>query len=496
MKLSAIECIDFYKSGHIFQYPEGTELVVSNFTPRYNKYANVENKEGPIFFGLQYFILDFLMEKFDQTFFNRTKDIVVNEYKQLMDEALGKDALTVNHIAALHDMGYLPIEIRALPEGTFVPVGVPCLTIRNTIKAFYWLPNYLETILSAYLWMPSTSATTAYNYRKLFDNYAKKTGSPDWFPAWQGHDFSFRGHGSVESAIMSGAGHALSFTGSDTVPVHNFLKHYYDADIADGAIIGSVPATEHSVMCMDGAEGELETFKRLITKIYPKGIVSIVSDTWDFWQVLTEYSVRLKDDIMAREGKLVFRPDSGDPVKIICGDEEYVQSDYAAPCQGAVETLWDIFGGTYTSTGHKLLDSHVGLIYGDSIDYETAKEILEKLEKKGFASANIVFGIGSYTYQHVTRDTWGWAVKATFGRVKGQDREIFKKPRTDGGGKNSAKGLLTVYKGNDGKLKLKEQATMCEFEDSQTNLLQVVYMNGELFKPTSLVEIRKRISEQ
>jgi len=182
MKTKALEAIDFYKADHRRQYPEGTTLVVSNFTPRSGKYSNVENKDGIIWFGLQYFMKDFLIEKFNTTFFKRPKTEVVKEYKELMDNALGPDAIHMDHIEALHDLGYLPIEIKALPEGTFVPVGVPCLTIHNTHPDFFWLPNYLESVMSAYLWGPCTSATTAFNYRNLIESYTALTGSPSWFP--------------------------------------------------------------------------------------------------------------------------------------------------------------------------------------------------------------------------------------------------------------------------------------------------------------------------
>lgn len=510
-----LSCIDFYKADHRRQYPEGTELVVSNFTPRSGRYANVTDKSGIVFFGLQYFIKDFLVETWGRGFFNLPKEKVVGWYKRRMDTSLGKGSIPMDHIESLHDLGYLPIEIKALPEGTFVPVGIPAMTIHNTKPEFFWLTNYLETVLSAYMWLPCTSATTARSYRKLIEQYSALTGSPAWFSDFQAHDFSFRGMGSLQSAVLSGAGHLLFFKGTDTVPAIDFLERYYDAD-ADKEVIGmSVPATEHSVMCMGGEADEIGTFRRLITELYPEGIVSIVSDTWDFWKVLSEYSLELKTDILARDGKVVFRPDSGNPVNIICGesypisdiknigkntyfggissvycgnkyykiteheDQRYFKwhelGDEIIPTvemKGAVETLWDIFGGTITETGHKLLDSHVGLIYGDSISYDRAAEILERLEKKGFASANIVFGVGSYTYQYVTRDTWGWAVKATYGVVNGEPREIFKKPKTDSGEKNSAKGLVFVKHGVDGLIL--EQGVSWEKFNSEENLLKTV----------------------
>lgn len=478
-----LTAIDFYKAGHRQQYPDGTELVVSNFTPRSGKHANVADKGHIVFFGLQYFIKDFLIESFKKGFFDLPKDKVVGWYKRRMDTSLGPDSIPVDHIEALHDLGYLPIEIKALPEGSICPIGTPCLTIHNTLPEFFWLTNYLETILSAYLWMLCTSATTAHGYRLLLDQYAVKTGTAKEFVGWQGHDFSFRGMSSLESAMMSGAGHLLSFTGTDTIPAIDFMECYYNANADKELIGGSVPATEHSVMCMGGEETEIETFRRLITKVYPKGIVSIVSDTWDFWKVITEYSQTLHQEIMSRDGKVVFRPDSGNPADIICG----IGGD-TSDGKGAVECLWEIFGGTITETGHKMLDSHVGIIYGDSITYAVAKDILERLDAKGFASGNIVFGIGSFTYQYVTRDTWGWAMKATYGVVNGQPRNIFKCPKTDDGGKKSAKGLLVVDA--DGSF---TQESSWEKFNSDENELKTVFKDGKLTVDFSLSDVRQRL---
>lgn len=478
-----LTAIDFYKAGHRQQYPEGTELVVSNFTPRSGRHANVADKGHIVFFGLQYFIKDFLIETWKKGFFSLPKDKVVGWYKRRMDTSLGPDSIPVDHIEALHDLGYLPIEIKAVPEGFIVPIGTPCLTIHNTKPEFFWLTNYLETVLSAYLWLPCTSATTARGYRKLLDKYAALTGSAPEFVDWQGHDFSFRGMSSIQSAMLSGAGHLLYFTGTDTVPAIDFHERYYNANADKEMIGGSIPATEHSVMCMGGEESEIETFRRLITKVYPKGLVSIVSDTWDFWKVIGNYAYELRDIITGRDGKLVFRPDSGNPADILCGDPKAPEG--TPEHRGAVEVLYGTFGGTITSMGHKLLNSHVGLIYGDSITCDIASDILARLDKKGFASGNVVFGIGSYSYQYVTRDTWGWAVKATYGVVNGEPRNIFKCPKTDDGGKKSAKGLLIVHR--DGTF---SQESNWETFNSDRNELKTVFRDGNIIRETSLAEIR------
>jgi nicotinamide phosphoribosyltransferase len=236
------------------------------------------------------------------------------------------------------------------------------------------------------------------------------------------------------------------------------------------------------------AFGELKCIERLIGEVYPMGIVSIVSDTFDFWQVITEFLPQLKDKILARNGKVVIRPDSGDPVLIICGDPD---APIGTPeHKGAIECLWEVFGGRITPRGYKLLDAHIGLIYGDSITTERQKQILNRLKDKGFASYNVVLGIGSYTYEYVTRDTFGFAMKATYGEVNGIGRAIFKDPKTDNGTKKSAKGLMKVIKNNAGKYELIDDVTWKEEAEGE---LKTVFRDGTLMKDWTLNEIRNRL---
>lgn len=383
---------DGYKLDHRRQYPEGTEFVYSNWTPRSCQYFP-EAHEGVVVFGIQYFIKEYLLDKFNKNFFNRPKEEVVEEFTRRINTFLGPNQVGVEHIEALHALGYLPIEIKALPEGSICPIGVPALTIVNTLPEFFWITNYLETLMSSTLWLPMTSATSARLYKKRLMEHAIKTG----FDKQPGldflcHDFSMRGMAGIEAAIMSGMGHLTSFTGSETIPALEAVEEYYHADADSELIAGTVPATEHSVMCAGGMEDEFETFERLINETYPTGIVSIVSDTWDFWQVITDYLPRLKDTILARDGRVVIRPDSGDPVKIICGDPSAVPG--TPEFYGAYELLGNIFGTTLTENGYKVLNDHIGLIYGDSITLERQDQIYSQLEAKGFAATNLVLGIG------------------------------------------------------------------------------------------------------
>ena len=491
MKLNALTLIDFYKSGHKFQYTPGTTKVYSNFTPRSSHHFQIPDVKEVLFFGLQGKLMWLVKELWDETFFNLPKQEVVAEYKRRMDTSLGEGAVPVDHIAALHDLGYLPLCIKALPEGSLVSLKVPVFTITNTHPDFFWLTNYFEDMLSAESWKSINNATIAYQYRKLFNKFAEFTGSPAWFTDWQGHDFSMRGMSGVHDAASTGASHLISFLGTDTIPAMDYLDTYYGG--RDTFLGGSVPATEHSVMCIDGNTDEIGTFRRLITEVYPSGIVSIVSDTWDFWKVITEYAEILKPEILARtvnplgQAKVVFRPDSGNPADIICGD---VREPTGSPAfKGAVECLWDIFGGTINEKGYKVLNERVGLIYGDSITYERAQDILARLQWKGFASCNIVFGIGSYTYQHSTRDSLGFAMKATYAEVNGEARELFKDPITDSGTKKSAKGLLRVEEEN-GTFVLYDQQTP---EQEASGALKTVFLNGTLFNLQTIAEIRNRV---
>lgn len=473
---------DGYKLGHKEQYPEGTTKVYSNWTPRKSR---IQGIDAVVFFGLQYFIKEYLIKQFQTQFFNRPKVEVVGEYKNYVDSYLGTD-YNCSHIEELHDLGYLPIQIKALPEGTEVPIRVPMFTIVNTLPQFFWITNYLETLLSNIIWQPCTSATIAKQYKTILTKYALETDSDNLeFINWQGHDFSMRGMSGIESSILSGMGHALSFTGSDTLPVLKTLEEYYNLDINEQLGIGSVNATEHSVMCAGSKDDEIQTFKRLLNT-YPSGILSVVSDTWDLWKVLTEYLPKLKNDILKRDGKLVIRPDSGDPVAIICGCEH----ENPNIRKGVIELLWDEFGGSVNEQGYKVLHPKIGAIYGDSITLERATQICEHLKQKGFASTNVVLGIGSFTYQYNTRDTFGFAMKATYVEINGKGRSIYKNPITDDGTKTSAKGLLQLSM-QHGKISYKDE---CTIQEEQQGLLQTVFKDGELLKEQSLSEIRQRIA--
>ncbi|MBE7691495.1 nicotinate phosphoribosyltransferase [Tenacibaculum finnmarkense] len=475
---------DGYKTGHHQQYPKGTEEVYSNWTPRSNKYAP-KGCEKVVSFGQQY-VITWLHNYFEANFFSKPKDVICQEIKEELSLYLGTD-YDVSHYEKLHDLQYLPIKVKSIKEGVEIPVRVPMLTVVNTVKEFYWVTNFIETILSTMLWQPMTSASIALRYKRIFKKWATLTDKENiGFIDFQGHDFSMRGMGGLQSAVLSGMGHASVFLGSDTLPVISSLRKYYKAT---GFVIGSVNATEHSVMCAGTKDDEIGTFRALM-KTYPTGILSVVSDTWDLWKVLTTYLPILKSEILSRDGKLVIRPDSGDPVAIICGENTALNGSTPQE-KGVVELLWDIFGGSVNAQGFKVLDTHIGAIYGDSITTDSAEEICKQLHDKGFASTNIVLGIGSFTYQYNTRDTFGFAMKATSVVVNGERREIFKDPITDDGIKKSAKGLVKVVIEN-GEYSLIDQVSVAEENEGE---LKEIYQDGKFYNTVTLNEVREGINQ-
>ena len=519
--------LDSYKSSHRKQYSPNTEVVYSTWTPRKSRESDI-NKV--VVFGIQAFIQDYLVELFNQTFFYRKKEDVIPVIKEIMQNYTGDS--DTSHWEALHDLGYLPLEIRALPEGTLCPIRVPMATIENTKPEFYWLTNFIETIFSTEVWKPMTSATIALQYRKILDSYAEKTCDNNDHVDYQGHDFSLRGMAGVDAGLSSGAGHLVSFKGSDTIPAVFWIEKYYQTKNINGSVATSIPATEHSVAETNIIELE-EQFKnsedprleaeraylgRLLNDVYPSGFFSYVSDTYNLWDVCTKVLPSHKDKIMSRDGRVVVRPDSGDPVDILCGYntktffDDYGGIDkpvrlrdesdtpyYNEINKGVIELLWETFGGTVNSKGYKVLDSHIGCLYGDAITLERAKEICERLEKKGFASSNVVLGIGSYTYNMNTRDTFGFALKTTYGVVNGKELLLYKDPITDDGTKKSQKGRVIVLRDENGDLTYIDNLYKSEWEKRVNNgedELRTVFKDGKVMNTQSFDMVRATLKHE
>ncbi|WP_084182438.1 nicotinate phosphoribosyltransferase [Mycolicibacterium austroafricanum] len=481
--LAVLMDTDAYKLDHRRQYTTGTQFVYSNLTARSSR---IPDLDWTVFFGLQAYLLD-LTERWDR-FFTADIDAVCRAYEERVTDIVGPNGVGSEHIRELHSYGRLPLRFRALPEGTVTPIGIPYLTVENTDERFFWLTNYIETDMSAALWQPITSATIAWRNRCLLDARAIASGADTAAVDWQGHDFSARGMAGMAAAAASGAAHLLSFTGTDSLSALGWIDRFYPGSPAGTIIGGSVPATEHSVMTAGGRDGELATFERLLD-LYPTGIVSVVSDSFDLFQVLTEFLPQLKDKIMARDGKLVIRPDSGDPELILCGDPAAAAG--SPQRKGVINLLAETFGTTGpNAAGFKELDPHVGAIYGDSITTERADSITANLMRQGYASTVPVFGFGSFTYQFVTRDTFSLAVKATWVQVDGQGRDIFKDPAT-GAGKRSAKGRLAVLGGMDGSLALVQQASADQEANSR---LRTVFDDGQFIAAgASLADVRAQL---
>lgn len=477
---------DFYKISHCKNmYPQNTNKLYATWTPRSNKYF--PESKSVVWFGFQGFITKYLIEWFDKYFFEQDINDIVSEYQTYIHNTFDEEAI-ISHIVELHELGYLPLEIKSLPEGSLVPYGIPCATFSNTHPNFAWLVNFMETLVSCNMWLPTTTATTAYLAREINEKYIRETS--DLTNIWENcgcGDFSFRGMASLDAAIVSGAAFLTSFTKTSTIPAIKYICDYYQGNVKTDNIGSWNASVEHSCTALNYAidHDEKIFFHKMITELYPDKPFSFVADTYNYWKffdVIQEF----KDDIMSHNGCIRIRPDSGDPFKIICGDPK---SENYRIKQGSLRLLWEIFGGTINSKGYKVLHPSIGLVYGDSIRLETHHAICEEMKKMGFAIENVVFGYGSYSMQYKTRDTQGWAYKITYAEVNNQPLKVFKDPITSDGFKKSQKGLCRVYEDADGILQYEDGF----LEEPKDSLLQTIFSNGKLINPTSLKEIRYRL---
>lgn len=460
---------DVYKMGHMEQYPPGTTKVYSYLLARSDKKIPYT-----LFYGLQYYLK--MLE---------TKPTVemMTEFLDYRKSILGFGASSdiERKLAGLVELGYFPLKIKAVREGSIVPVRNVLMTIQNTHPDFYWVVGFFESLLLK-VWNTCTVASYSKKLQDLCKQFAAGTCDNEGHVSFQVHDFGYRGCSSDETASLSGSAHLINFLGTDTIKAIKFVRENYGCQEPIGL---SVPATEHSVMCAFEEKNEFQAFENLLG-LYKSGIVSVVSDTYNFWNVLTDFAPRLKERILARDGKVVFRPDSGDPLLVICGDP-------AAPVghpawKGALRLLDEVFGSTKNSKGFKILNPKIGLIYGDGMYYERFKKILETMQQMGYASSNLVVGVGGLLLQQHNRDDQGYAIKATFAEVNGEQRELLKDPITDAK-KKSHKGLLSLLRDKNGMYSTKDQCTALEEE---SGLLEEVFLNGKITRPTTFDEIRNR----
>lgn len=486
-KTNPMLLIDFYKAVHAEMLPENITKSVSYFTPRMSR---VKRWDKVVMFGLQGFIKTYLIDYFNEEFFDKPFEEIIYEYKRIMDASLGKDAYKIDKIESLHKLGYLPIEIVALPEGTIVPMHVPMFGITNTHKDFAWLPQSLESLISAEMWHPMLAATVGMTYRGIVNHYYDLTCEDNIPRSKALGAFDFRGEECLESAVKAGAGWCLSFLNTATVPTIPYLEKNYFCDCTKESVAYGSPSTEHSVMCSNYAvDGdEITLLRRLLTEIYPNTSFSAVLDSYDYWNIIDNILPQLKTEIMNHNGCMLMRGDSGDCVEVVTK---------------TVFKLWEEFGGTVNSKGYKVLDPHVKAIYGDSITVQRCEEIYRILMKNGFACSNVALGVGSFSFQCIeedgvlkpfTRDTFSSCIKATYCEINGKPFPIFKNPK-DGGFKKSQKGCCRVYTRCDGSIYYEDELTWEQAIKSgeHGNMLIPVFKDGELLKEQSLKEIRDRL---
>jgi nicotinamide phosphoribosyltransferase len=558
----------------------------------------------------QQLVWRYIHSNFQELFFDQHYD-VAEKFGKDMAEYLMMD-YDAEHFKQLHKLGFLPIHIQALPEGTFTNPNIPHSAGINTVDGYAWLGLYLETLVSKLSWQLPTAATIGAKFKENAVEWVLKTDKENlWLADYMCHDFHSRG-GNPFTSIVIGLAHAFSHKGSDTLNVIPASRYYYDVK-EDEVCINSVSASEHSVTCtgifyyegllkagkLDESifeyysfdapcEGTVATPDYLAIaewlnlrdwlKKFPRGILSVVSDTFDLWKLITFILPRLKTEILAREGKLVIRPDSGDPVNITCGEgslyedisqyfpegevfpeyfEDYLLEEvreetdhgergvdeysqiysvrgvlYEATIhniswnrydkqyyfidmwekakitlnkikiqpkdKGVIELLWDIFGGTVNEQGYKVLDSHIGAIYGDSINLERQVNIYSRLAEKGFAATNIVLGVGSFTYVYITRDQAGYAAKGAWFEILNEDGirkefNIYKDPITDDGTKKSLKGFQFVYLDEEGEYQVEGEVSE-EKAFSDENKLKSIYIDGKFLNQVTLTQIREKLN--
>lgn len=485
----AMHLSDGYKQVHAEQYPKGTTKLTSYLTPRKSR---LKNWNEMVLFGLQAFCKEYLIKYFNDNFFNLPEYEVMQEYTRVVDVMLGRGNYGTEKVRALYRLGYLPIEISALPEGTRVPMRVPCIEVTNTLPEFAWVVQFIESLLSSEIWKPCIHANVGVSYRDVVNEHFEKSVD-DNVPRHKAiSDFGFRGMSCRQEATKASAAWLLSFSGTATIPAVPYLERTYNCDCTKELVGTNAISTEHSVMASNfSVDGDEVTFiRRLLTEIYPNASFSMVSDTYDYWNLVDNLLPQVKDEVMAHNGKLLIRPDSGDIIEISVA---------------TIEHLWNIFGGTTNSKGYKVLDPHIGCVYGDGVTQKRADKIYSELEARGFAANNIVFGAGSFSFNCIeeedgslspfTRDTFSVAIKATHGVVNGKEIFIFKDPKTDkvagANFKKSQKGMCYVYE-EDGVIKYKDEYTM-ETIPKEGNLLEPVFRDGKMVKEYTLAEVRERL---
>lgn len=478
---------DTYKNCHVDVYPEGMTKLVSYLVPRKSMF---EKQQKVVVFGIQAFIKNF-KENADAWFAKPTSEVIA-DYEKKMNLQLGPGNYETSHIEKLHRLGYLPLKIKALPEGSLVNMGVPIASVENTDPDFAWLAQWTECWLQGEVWKPCNDATAGYMYYKIAKKwYDKTTDGAD--PRMAASDFGMRGMSCMEEACKTSASWLISFNKTSTVPAISWLDYFYNADCSYNHLgIGAV-SIEHSVVSSNVAVGTSE--KELILKLLKQyKNFSYVADTYDYWDIVKNVLPEIKEEILAHEGKILIRPDSGDQY------ENVIQT---------VQSLWETFGGTENKKGYKVLNPHVGMILGDGCTLKQVEKIWKKLEEMKFAATNCLFGVGAFCFHAFfegdkmivsTRDTFGFAQKTTYIQlIDGRELEVVKDPKTDTAKlKKSHKGLVFVEKvGND--YVATDGLTEHEYDKlaaAHKDEMQVVFVNGVYFNRQNLMDIRARLAKE
>ena len=455
---------DSYKLTHFRQYPKGTQFV----------YSYLESRGGffneTLFFGLQYYLKSYLQGKvFDRSDIEEAKDFAAHHFGNgYCFNAEGWYKLYHKH------GGTLPIRIRAVPEGTVVPVSNVLCTVENTDEEFPWLTNYLETLLLK-VWYPITVATLSRAIKQVIGKALARTGDPGLLP-FKLHDFGYRGVSSEETAAIGGAAHLVNFMGTDTIAAIRLLQQYYGATTMPGF---SIPASEHSTITSWGKEHEVDAYQNMLEQ-YPDGLVACVSDSYDIHNACAQlWGTELRDKVMQRNGTLVIRPDSGDPVVVL---------------EDIFNVLEQKFGLDETATskkGYRVLAPCVRVIQGDGVNYHTIQNMISQLTRKGWSMDNFAFGMGGALLQQLNRDTQRFAFKCSAVNIDGTWHDVFKDPKTDAS-KASKRGRLSlVGRSTDGN----GDFTTVSDPGCYGNVLETVFENGEVLKTFGLDGIRERAAQ-
>lgn len=442
---------DSYKVSHAKQYPTGTTFIYSYFESRGGAFPDVT------FFGLQYFLQQYLSGQV----VTREK---IEEAAALYNAHFGQEVFYREgweYILEKYN-GRLPVRIKAVAEGTVVPVHNVMMTVENTDPACFWLTNFLETLL-VQVWNGCTVATLSRAIRARILSYLSETGDPSLID-FKLHDFGFRGVSSVESASIGGAAHLINFKGTDTIAALTFIQDHYQHNLVAGF---SIPAAEHSTITSWGKAHEADAYRNMLTQ-YAEGLVAVVSDSYDIYNACENiWGGTLREDVLKRKGTLVVRPDSGEPKDVVLR---------------VVEILGDKFGTTTNAKGYKVLHPNVRVIQGDGVDYDSIGEILENLKAHGWSADNVAFGMGGGLLQKLNRDTQKFAFKCSSAIVNGEARDVFKDPVTDSG-KRSKRGRLKLVREN-GVLVTRAES------DAGADELVTVFENGDVKATFTFDQVR------